>query len=132
MSRGPYDAEHLLVDWLTAETGLTVSTKKPDDVEELGTHARVTRVGGTYIDPATKRIERARIDFNVWADTKPAAFDAAALIEIALADLEDANYSHVAGVVTATRRELGLTYIPDPETGRDRYLCTWAVIGHRV
>lgn len=89
----------------------------------------VQRLGGT---PAIRqRLDAALIQIDVWGGTKSQAHDAAQAARVALLELEGTNVTDpVTGYVTAVDDAGGLIWLPDPLTGRDRYLFTLTVYAH--
>lgn len=81
----------------------------------------VRRIGGA---PAVREyMDAANLQVDVWGDSKSGARDAAARARVVLLELEGTSVSSpVAAWVSAVEDSLGLTWQPDPETGRDRYL----------
>lgn len=136
-ARGPWDAEELLVAWLTAELDIAVagvSTEKPGDLEDIANLPWLTvrRIGSTFVDRQTLRLERVRLDLDAFAETEPGAFDVIASAIRAVAELGDARYVHPAGVTTATEVDLGPINLPDPDTDRAHYAATVAIFGHAI
>lgn len=78
----------------------------------------VSRLGG--IPTVKHHQDAAQIQVSVWGNTKAEARDIATDARLALMTLEGATAddAFVHGVDDAT----GLTWLPDSETGRDRYL----------
>jgi len=80
----------------------------------------VKRMGGS---PADKRgLDRAILQIDVWGNTKSEARDVAAAARITLMNLEGTTSSQFNGVVTCVEDALGLFWLPDQETKRDRYV----------
>lgn len=94
--------------------------------------AVVERSGGT---PAVRQyLDAARIDVSVYGENKGQAHDLAqshratihsAEGSVVTTDIENVWISGVEDV-------LGLTYLPDPDTGRDRYLFSVRVYARRM
>lgn len=130
MTRGPVDVEAILVAHLTAElAGTNVSTELPGALAlpliSLG------RVGSTFVDRQTGRVERVRIDLDIRGVDQAASFDLAQSALEVLLEANDVPVVTVAGVITAVEVELGPLRSPDPETDAERYLATVAVFAHR-
>jgi hypothetical protein len=90
--------------------------------------AVVTRIGG--IPPVREALDMANVQVDVWAGSKSEARIAAEAARRALLGMEGTSYTAggsvpATGFVTAVEDSLGLTFLPDPETSRDRY--TFAV-----
>lgn len=91
--------------------------------------AVVERLGGTA--PIRQRLDAARIQVSVWADSKSDARDAAELARQTLhATMEGSAYLTLNAFVTGVEDETGLTWLPDPATSRDRYLFSVLVYAH--
>jgi hypothetical protein len=84
--------------------------------------AVVQRIGGT---PAVRRyLDRANIQINIWATSKSEALDIAQEARVAVLETEGTTVT-VDGMniwVSAVDDSLGLSFVPDPATNRDRYL----------
>lgn len=123
------DAELLVVQALraTAEVAALVGTRvytalPPDPTYPV---VRVTRIGG--IPAIRQHLDVARIQVDAWGTTKKQAFTVATTVQAALHAMVG---PHAGGVVTAVEDDLGLTWSPDPETDRDRYVFGVAVYTH--
>lgn len=92
--------------------------------------ATVKRLGGA---PANKhRLDMARIQVDVWggapkdgpgAPSKSDIQDIAQLARVELLMMEGKEFTvPVRAFVTAVRDSMGITWSPDPTTGRDRYI----------
>lgn len=79
-----------------------------------------SRVGGIPSDE--RRLDRARIQIEAWGNNKGEARLAAEKARRAIHLAESTAVSQFAGYITRVEDELGLTYLPDPPTGRDRYI----------
>lgn len=90
--------------------------------------AVVQRLGGTPVE--RHRIDQARIQIDVWADDKATARDEADAARVAAHELEGTTSSTFNAAVTAVDPELGLTWLPDKDTGRARYLFAVRVTAH--
>ena len=93
------------------------------------------RAGGT---PAQEnRLDRAQIQINAWAISKPEARLIAAQARQSIRALAGQRVSvtyegqEVGGFVTAVTDVMGLTPIRDPDTGRYRYFFQVAIYLHR-
>lgn len=96
----------------------------------------VSRLGGT---PAVRQaLDAPRIQVDVWGETttkKAEVFDYARTAARWLAELEDQSIEIAGGEivqVTAVRPELGLQWLPDPATGRPRYIFASRVYARRT
>ena len=81
----------------------------------------VHRIGGL---PAVRDyMDAANIQIEVWGGTKSEAFDAAAEARATLIELEGTSVTDpVDAWISAVEDSLGLSWQPDPLTGKDRYL----------
>lgn len=80
----------------------------------------IKRIGGT---PADKRaLDRANLQIDVWGNSKSECRDLANAARIVLMSLEGTTSSDFNGVVTCVEDNLGLFWLPDQETKRDRYI----------
>lgn len=135
MTAGPVDAEAIVIAYLTGELpGVTISTETPGALEPP--LITLNRVGSTFVDRHTGRVERVRLDLDARAvdavnGNQAASFDLAANAIVALFAANDAPVVTAAGVITAVEVELGPLRSPDPETDAERYLSTVAVYCHR-
>ncbi len=85
----------------------------------------LSRIGG--IPAERHRLDFANLQIDVWGTSKTEARDIAAEARAALYGMEGQSYALNDGwpddaVVTGVADTLGLTWLPDPETARDRYL----------
>lgn len=80
----------------------------------------VQRVGGL---PAERhRLDSARIQIDVWGTSKSEAQDIAQQARTAVHQMEGSGFTDpVTGFITGVEDSLGLAFLPDPETARDRY-----------
>jgi uncharacterized protein DUF3168 len=91
--------------------------------------AVVQRVGG--IPPVRRYLDGANIQVDVWGGTKAQARDIADAARRALLQLEGSMVTDpVTAWVSGVDDSLGLTWAPDPETARDRYLFGVLIYGH--
>lgn len=123
------DAERLVAGHLrsvpevVALVGARVYTAIPP--EPVFPLVRLTRIGGTPAVPA--HLDRARLQIEAWGTSKAQARDLAETVHAALYDMPG---QYPAGMVTAVEDDLGLTWQPDPDTDRDRYLFGVTVYTH--
>lgn len=90
--------------------------------------ATVKRLGGI---PADRRaLDAGRIQVDVWGNNKSEARDAAELARRSLHEAEGTTFTEFQGFVTGVEDELGLTFLPDPDSGRDRYVFACRVLAH--
>jgi hypothetical protein len=90
----------------------------------------VIRVGGT---PSVRRyLDRANIQINVWGENQGQALDIAQECRVVVLEAEGTNVT-IDGVgdvwISAVDDSLGMSYVPDPSTNRDRYLFGLLVAG---
>lgn len=87
--------------------------------------AIVKRIGGT---PAERHhLDAGRIQVEVWGGSKSEIHDITQLARVAIHEAEGTTFAVDGGapvdaVVTGVEDDLGLQWIPDPTTGRDRYI----------
>lgn len=86
--------------------------------------AVVQRLGG--VPPVPRRLDAARIQVDIYGNTKSEARAAADAARLALHRCEGTTFVSEMGYVTGVEDEMGMTFLPDPVTKRDRY--TFAVI----
>jgi hypothetical protein len=101
----------------------------------------IQRLGGT---PAVREyLDRARIQIDVWGGArkegersipKSTILDIAQLARVALLELEGqiVDPSGLRVFVSAVEDALGITWSPDPTSGRDRYVFSMWVYGREV
>jgi len=87
-------------------------------------YAIVRRLGGVPVE--RHRIDQARIQIDVYGNTKAEARDQADAARLAVHALEGTTSDVWNAAITAVDDEVGLTFLPDPDTNRDRY--TFSVI----
>jgi len=93
----------------------------------------IKRIGG--IPAVIQRLDAAALQVEVWGNSKSEARDLADSARVELHEMEGKIYSTGSGyvadaVVTAVRDNLGLTWLPDDLTDRDRYLFGVRVYAH--
>lgn len=93
----------------------------------------VQRVGGTPVE--RHWVDRATIQIDVWGENKGQARDLADQARVALHNMEGVTYAREFGnvddaFVNGVEDTLGLTWSPDPPTGRDRYIFGVDIYGH--
>lgn len=89
---------------------------------------KLERVGG--VPAIRRRLDRASIQVSAYADDRETARDVAELARRVLHDAEATAFEDFNAYVTGVEDELGLQYVPDPETTRERYLFSVAVFAH--
>jgi hypothetical protein len=93
----------------------------------------IRRIGGL---PAVKqRLDRASIQVDVWGQNKTQALGQAHAARVTLLGMEGQTFSKASGdaidaYVTAVEDELGLTFLEDHVTGKDRYLFGLSIYSH--
>ena len=101
------------------------SHPKKDPVYPL---AVVRRLGG--VPAVRRRLDAARIQVDVYGNNKSEARAAAEAARLALHRAEGTTFAEFEGHVTGVEDELGLTFLPDPDTARDRYTFSVALFAH--
>lgn len=81
----------------------------------------VARLGGV---PAVRQyLDMARIDINVWGNNKSEAQDIAQECRALMMDLEGQTVTDpVDAFVSGVEDGVGITWLPDPSTNKDRYV----------
>jgi hypothetical protein len=109
-----------------ALVGENVVTRLPED--PTFPLLRIQRIGGRQAVAVPMWLDGARIQVDVWADTKKQARDAAATAEAVLMDAP--NHAYDLGVITAVEELIGLRFAEDPDSNdpssghpRPRYQC---------
>lgn len=96
--------------------------------------ATVTRIGG--IPAERHRVDRARIQIDVWGGSKSEAFDIIADIRTVLFAAEGQSFdlgTYAADAfISGVEDDLGFSFQPDPKTARDRYVYGVAVTLHSL
>lgn len=131
--RTPVNTEALAVEHLDNDAdvvdlaGEHVSTELPGN--RANPWVQVTRLpGSTGATPETGRLERARLQVSIWADTKAGAWALTELVGRSLLDSPGSSNSY--GVVTGAEYEVTPYWAPDPETDDPRYLFVMALFVH--
>jgi hypothetical protein len=79
-----------------------------------------SRLGG--IPAVERRLDRARIQVETWGNNKGEARSLAEAARLALHKAQGTAVPSFAGFITGVEDELGLIFLPDPPTGKDRYV----------
>ena len=85
----------------------------------------VKRLGG--LPAVERRLDRARIQIDAWGNNNAEAFDIAEAARLAAHEAEATAFGEFHGFITGVEDELGMTFLPDPETNKDRYVFAVAV-----
>ena len=92
--------------------------------------ATVKRLGGI---PAVERaLDSARIQVDIWGNNKSEARLACDASRVALHNMEGTIFLNERGFVSGVEDELGMIFVPDPETARDRYIIGVRVYAHSI
>lgn len=123
MTYSPFsDIEKLIVEWLRSHEAVSekVGTRIYTEIPARPTYPLVTvkRIGG--IPPVKGKLDQARLQIDIWAEKKYTAREVASVVQAALYDLEDELVLNQR--VSSVSDDLGLTWLPDPESGQPRYL----------
>lgn len=90
----------------------------------------VQRIGGVPV--VREYMDAANIQIEVWGNSKSQCFDIAARARGVLLMLAGTSVSDpVNAWVSAVEDSLGIVWLPDPDTGRDRYLFSEIVYARR-
>lgn len=90
--------------------------------------ATVKRLGG--IPAIERRLDSVRIQVDVWGNNKSEARMWCDASRVALHEMEGSSFMVEGGHVTGVEDELGMIYVQDPETARDRYIVGVRVYTH--
>ena len=131
------DAE-AFVTWALRDAAITdldgVHTSMPK--QPAATVAIVGRIGGIPVE--RHRLDSPSIQVDVYAPTQSVAHDVAAECRAALMRLEGGAFGigmddcPVPIVVTLVEDSLGLSFIPDPTTSKDRYIFGVRLVTHAI
>lgn len=115
------DAEAVVSQWLRDHVSPTPRVYSSIPKAPAYPLVTIARVGGT---PAVRQyLDAARIDVNVWGTSKTDAHDLAAKCRAALMNLEGQTVTTpVSAFVSGVDDAVGLTWLPDAPTSRDRYV----------
>lgn len=128
------DAEALIGIILRAASITGLSSRVYSSIPKAPTYPLITikRIGG--IPAERHRLDRARIQIDVWGNTKSEARDIADAARVAIFAAEGQTYDETGtemdGFITCVEDDLGLAFIPDPATARDRYVFGLAIYLH--
>lgn len=113
------DAEKLVGDALRAAS-LTVGSRVYSSIPKTPTFPLITiqRTGGTPVE--RHRLDQARIQVDVWGESKSQAHDIAQAARVAIHRMEGSTPT--GAVIGGVDDILGLAWSPDPVTHRDRYI----------
>lgn len=92
--------------------------------------AVVQRLGG--LPPERHKLDGARIQVDAWGDNKQDAFTLAQKARTALMNLEGTKSPKHQVYVTGVEDEVGPMWLPDPDTGRDRYVFAVMLYGYTL
>lgn len=90
----------------------------------------VQRLGGSPL--VERRLDQARIQVDVYGNSKSEAREEADLARVALHGVEGTSFPTEMGFITAVEDESGMTFLPDTITGRDRYTFAVLVSAHTL
>jgi hypothetical protein len=127
------DIEALVGYWLRTQIG---GSRVYSSIPNNPTWPLVTvkRIGG--IPRIETMLDSAHIQLDVWGNNKSEARDLADNMRRTLHAMQGQKFATASGApdngyVTAVTDSLGLTFLPDPTTGRDRYIVGVYVYAHR-
>lgn len=126
------DAEGLVGDILRA-AGITAGRVYPSVPKEpIWPLTTFARIGGIPSD--RHALDYPRIQIDVWGENKAQAREQALLARLALLKAEGVAFASRNAFIASVEDDLGLTFQPDPSTGRDRYIfgmafCTQSLTG---
>lgn len=90
--------------------------------------AIVKRLGG--IPAVERRLDSSRIQIDVFGNNKSEARMWCDAARVALHEMEGTAFPNEGGYVTGVLDELGMIFVPDPDTARDRYILGVRVLAH--
>lgn len=95
--------------------------------------AIVGRIGGLPVE--RHRIDGPSIQVDVWGGSKSEAHDIAQAARTAVHSLEGGTYGvtdtcPISITVTSVEDSLGMAFLPDPDTSRDRYVFGLRLVTH--
>lgn len=90
--------------------------------------AVVKRIGG--IPTVPRRLDAARIQVDIYGNNKSEARAEADAARLALHRTEGTTFVIEQGYVAGVEDDLGLIFLPDPDTNRDRYTFGVALYTH--
>lgn len=90
----------------------------------------VKRLGG--IPAVERRLDSARIQIDVFGNNKAEARLECDKARVALHNMEGTIFLTEKGFVSGVEDELGMIFVPDPETARDRYILGVRVYTHSI
>ena len=140
LHRPAVDVEALLVGYLTTRAPVVAligptgaSTSLPRSWTAGDRYVRLTRLGGVpdAIDPSA-RLDRARVQFDVFGADEADAHAVAAQVLVELLALVESPWRYDGAVVTAVKIDTGLTNSPDRGTDAARYLFGVILYVHAV
>ena len=105
--------------------GVYSAIPKKDPVFPLIT---IHRAGGVPVHK--KRLDNPTLQIDAWGSNKTNAYTTAATARQQIFLMEGQMYDDA--FVTSVDDVMGLTWLPDPDTGRDRYLFSVRLILHAV
>ena len=122
------DSEAVAVVWLRAKLDGVAVTTDLNGWRAGDERVVVTRIGGT--PSIAYRVDNPRLDVDCYAASKAAAHDLAQIVSAQLHDLPEGDHSALGAVVSHVRDDVGLQFLPDPDTRAPRYLFTVALAVH--
>lgn len=115
------DSEAVAITWLRPRPELAGVKVATDLVGWQAGQRRIviTRIGG--VPTLAIRIDRPRLDVDVYAENKAQAHDLAQLTRAALHDLPEGDHTALGAVVANVNDDTGLQWLPDVSTAAARY-----------
>lgn len=124
------DSEAVAATWLRSRpelAGIQVST----DLRGYTAGQRrivITRVGG--VPSLAIRVDNPRLDVDVFGTDKADAHDLAQLARALLHELPTGDHTALDAVVANVADDVGLQWLPDPDTQAARYVLTLRLAVH--
>lgn len=92
--------------------------------------AVIQRLGG--VASVERHLDQASIQVDIYGNNKSEARLEADRARLALHAAEGSSFATEHGFITGVEDSSGLTFLPDPETTRDRYTFTVLVYAHTL
>jgi hypothetical protein len=121
------DSEAVAVLWVRAAVEATVTTDL-NGWQAGQARVVITRIGG--VPSIAYRVDNPRLDVDCYAADKAAAHDLAQLVRARLHELPTGDHTAFGAVVAHVRDDVGLQFLPDPDTRAPRYLFSVALAVH--
>ncbi|MFJ7895873.1 hypothetical protein [Streptomyces anthocyanicus] len=125
---GSVDVEAELVAWLKSQLAVRVVTELPSNLEDAAPVVQIARVGG---NDDTIRLDRALVDLDVFASTRPASSQIMTRARVALLTQLRGTVTSAA-VFTSARTISAPSWRPYENNNLRRFGATFEVFCHPV